>query len=87
MNAYLARTKDGVLDLAIRAEDSARAQTLLAGTKDLELTELTPRVAKAMQIPDEEGIYQGVLWRWLKAPTTISGELKPEGGPASTPSA
>jgi hypothetical protein len=75
MNAYLARTSEGVLDLAIRAEDSGKAKELLAATNNVEVTQLTSRVAKAMQIPEEEGIYQGVLWRWLRGPTNILGEL------------
>jgi hypothetical protein len=75
MPAYLARTKTEIPDLAIRAKDESDARTLLGETQVVELAVLRADVAVAMGIPETRGVHRGVVWRWMKGPTNIFGEL------------
>ena len=75
MNVYLARVGEEILDLAVRAADQERATALIARDEKLELSELRADVAKAMGVPEGEGVHAGVVWRWILGPTNLLGEL------------
>jgi hypothetical protein len=62
-------------DLAIRARDESDARKLFGETEVVEFAVLRADVAVAMGIPEPHGVHRGVVWRWMKGPTNIFGEL------------
>jgi hypothetical protein len=75
MKAFSVRLVQGdILDVVIRAADESDARTLVA-EEDCTLEEINPDVARAIGTPAERGRHKGVLTRWMRGPTTLTGEL------------
>jgi hypothetical protein len=79
MRTYFVR-RDGVLeDAAIRAEDEENARSLISSLEAVELGEINQKIADGMLIPEGRGRHSGVVWRWMKGPTTSTGDLVVQG--------
>ena len=77
MDAYFARTSDGILDLVVRATNADDAMALLGNGADLEVGELRLDITGILGVPEVRGVHRGVLWNWLRGPTNLFGELPP----------
>ena len=77
MKAFAVKRPDGdFLDTIVRAEGMSDAKSLLPGEETLELFEYRPDLATSMGVPEQRGRHDGALGRWIKGPTTLTGDLK-----------
>ena len=78
MDAYLVRIDRAIIDVAIRAESEVDARELMR-TNDIDtsavLGVIQSGIAALLRIPEERGIYTGLISEWLIGPTNIFGEF------------
>jgi hypothetical protein len=76
MKAFAVKRSDGdFIDTIVRAADANDAKSLLADEGAVELFEYRSDLATSMGVPQERGRHNGALGRWIKGPTTLTGDL------------
>jgi hypothetical protein len=79
LRAYWVCINGQIEDAVILAYDKNDARSLVEGGGEIELGEIAPKVATAMNVPTHRGRHDGILTRWELGPTDLLGDLVIEG--------